>query len=80
MKTISIAMLLSILVTGSAFAQDNSAASSNGSATMQQSAQWVPPYGDAIASKTRAEVGQELVHAEQDGQLAYLDRTVYGHH
>jgi hypothetical protein len=29
---------------------------------------------------SRAEVYQELVHAEQDGQLATLNRTVYAHH
>ncbi|MGF6675455.1 DUF4148 domain-containing protein [Paraburkholderia sp. WSM4174] len=29
--------------------------------------------------KTRAQVYQELVHAEQDGQLAYLNSTIYAH-
>jgi hypothetical protein len=30
-------------------------------------------------TKTRAQVYQELVHAQQDGQLDYLNRTVYAH-
>ncbi|MFP3644006.1 DUF4148 domain-containing protein [Paraburkholderia sp. SIMBA_054] len=37
------------------------------------------PYGQPVAGKTRAQVYQELVHAEQDGQLAYLNSTVYAH-
>ena len=56
---------------------------SNGAATIAQQpqgGQWVPPYGQPIAGKTRAEVYQELVHAEQDGQLAYLNSTLYAHH
>jgi Domain of unknown function (DUF4148) len=39
--------------------------------------QWTPPYGQAVKPKTRAQVYHELIHAEQDGQLAYLDSTVY---
>jgi hypothetical protein len=45
-----------------------------------QAGQWVPPYGQPVAGKTRAQVYQELVQAEQDGQLAYLNRTIYAHH
>ncbi|WP_343666588.1 DUF4148 domain-containing protein [Paraburkholderia tropica] len=41
--------------------------------------QWVPPYGQPVKSLTRAQVYQDLVHAEQDGQLAYLDSVVYAH-
>jgi hypothetical protein len=33
----------------------------------------------ARQSLTRAQVYQDLVHAEQDGQLAYLDSVVYAH-
>jgi Domain of unknown function (DUF4148) len=40
----------------------------------------VSPDSQPLAGKTRAEVYQELVHAEQDGQLATLNRTVYAHH
>jgi multidrug efflux pump subunit AcrA (membrane-fusion protein) len=39
---------------------------------------WQP--ADSQPGKTRAEVQQELVHAQQDGELAYLNRTVYAHH
>jgi hypothetical protein len=40
---------------------------------------WVPPYGQPVAQKTRAQVYQELIQAENDGQLAYLDSVVYAH-
>ncbi|MEX3980575.1 DUF4148 domain-containing protein [Paraburkholderia sp. EG287A] len=40
---------------------------------------WVPPYGQPVHEKTRAEVYHELVQAEQDGQLAYLNSTLYAH-
>ncbi len=49
------------------------------SAAAAQPGQWVPPYGQPVAGKTRAEVYQELVQAEQDGQLDYLNSTVYAH-
>ncbi|CAB3760547.1 DUF4148 domain-containing protein [Paraburkholderia solisilvae] len=42
-----------------------------------QSGNWQP---DATSSETRAQVYQDLVHAQQDGQISYLDRTVYAHH
>jgi hypothetical protein len=45
----------------------------------QQAGTWVPPTGQAVAPKTRAEVYGELVQAEKDGQLAYLNSTVYAH-
>jgi hypothetical protein len=88
MKALKIAALLSILATGTAFAQSNPApaATPDNSTTAvamsnatQQDGTWVPPTGQAIAPKTRAEVYGELVHAEQDGQLAYLNSTVYAH-
>ncbi|ATF86151.1 MULTISPECIES: DUF4148 domain-containing protein [Burkholderia] len=41
--------------------------------------QWVAPYGQPVHEKTRAEVYQELVQAEQDGQLQYLNSTLYAH-
>jgi hypothetical protein len=40
---------------------------------------WAAPYGQATGEKTRAQVYQELVHAEKDGQLAYLNSTLYAH-
>jgi hypothetical protein len=53
-------------------------ASIEGTATSGPGA-WVPPYGQATHEKTRAEVYHELVQAEQDGQLAYLNSTLYAH-
>ena len=37
------------------------------------------PHGQSIAPKTRAQVYQELVQAEHDGQLATLNSTVFAH-
>lgn len=89
MKALKIAALLSILATGTAFAQSNPANASttadNSTATVAmsnvtpQNGTWVPPNGQAIAPKTRAEVYGELVQAEKDGQLAYLNSTLYAH-
>jgi hypothetical protein len=90
MKTLKIFALLGILATGTAFAQSNPAnatATPDNSATTvamsdaapQVSGTWVPPSGQAIAPKTRAQVYNELVEAEKDGQLAYLNSTVYAH-
>jgi hypothetical protein len=41
-----------------------------------QTQQWSPSR-NSIAPKTRAEVRQELVQAERDGQLARLNSTLY---
>jgi hypothetical protein len=41
--------------------------------------QWTPPYGQPVVEKTRAQVYHELVQAEQDGQLNYLNSTLYAH-
>jgi hypothetical protein len=86
MKLMTLAALAGVFVTGAAFAQTASAQSSapdNGPAMVAQQpqgGQWVPPYGQPIAGKTRAQVYQQLVHAEKDGQLSYLDKTLYAHH
>jgi len=45
--------------------------------TVAQAGQWVPPYGQAVQPKTRAQVYHELVQAEKDGQMAYLNSTLY---
>jgi Domain of unknown function (DUF4148) len=47
--------------------------------TVAPGAQWVPPNGQPTEQKTRAQVYQELVQAERDGQMAYLNSTVYAH-
>jgi hypothetical protein len=51
----------------------------NPSPTASQPGQWVPPYGQPQTGLTRAQVYQDLVHAEQDGQLQYLNKTLYSH-
>ena len=45
--------------------------------TAQQTAQWSPAQ-NAPKAKTRAEVRQELVRAEKDGQLAALSQLCQG--
>jgi hypothetical protein len=54
-----------------------SQAASNGVATSEN--QWVAPYSQPTMLKTRAQVYQELVEARKDGQMAYLDSTIYAH-
>lgn len=93
MKHLMIVLALAgVAVTGSAYAQStttNDAASSTApadsgtapsTATNATTGRWVPPYGQPVAQKTREQVYQELVQAEKDGQLAYLNSTVYAHH
>jgi len=84
MKTFMLAALISLAASSSAFAQTNTASSDSSfttaAATPDQAGQWVAPYGQPVAGRTRAQVYQRLVKAEQDGQLAYLDSTVYAHH
>lgn len=65
----------------SAFAQSSEPAQiNNGNGTAQvASNDAVAPYGQPTMQKTRAQVYQELVQAERDGQLAYLNSTVYAH-
>ncbi|MFT4505590.1 DUF4148 domain-containing protein [Caballeronia sp. 15711] len=80
MKTPVIALAVAgLLATGSAFAAQTAPPAQSDQTAIQAAGQWVPPYGQAVTPKTRAEVYQELVHAEQDGQLAYLDATLYSH-
>lgn len=87
MKVMHVVALFGILVAGSAFAQSNPApgnaaqvASSSATAPCASpNTNWVAPYGQPVAEKTRAQVYQELIQAEQDGQLAYLNSTVYAH-
>ncbi|AOJ17059.1 DUF4148 domain-containing protein [Burkholderia vietnamiensis] len=60
-------------------AQMSPVATKDGVPGTRAAGQWVPPYGQAMHEKTRAEVYAELVHAEQDGQIKYLDSTLYSH-
>jgi Domain of unknown function (DUF4148) len=91
MKSLTLAIaFIGVTATASAFAQSTTApaqqaaapsmqVAANGTSTFNGAGSWVPPYGQATVEKTRAQVYQELVHAEKDGQLAYLNSTVYAH-
>ncbi|WP_321949376.1 hypothetical protein [Paraburkholderia sp. J10-1] len=88
-----IAALTGVVATTSAFAQTSAPTAgtqasqaaaatqvaSNDTAPTVAPGGWVAPYGQAVHEKTRAEVYHELVQAEQDGQLAYLNSTLYAH-
>ncbi|MFC0400692.1 DUF4148 domain-containing protein [Paraburkholderia rhizosphaerae] len=49
------------------------------SSSVSQAGQWTPPYGQPVTGLTRAQVYQDLVHAEKDGQYQYLNQTLYSH-
>jgi hypothetical protein len=85
---ISIA-LIGAIATAPAFAQStpsNGQIAAGGqvvsdtTSAMPQAGQWVAPYGQPEAGETRAQVNQELVQAQQDGQLSYLNKTIYFGH
>jgi hypothetical protein len=84
MKYVMISVaLIGATVTASAFAQSNPSNDQTASPALQLASaspadQWVPPYGQPVAGKTRAQVTQELIHAEQDGQMAYLKSLYRG--
>ena len=90
MKYLMIAIaFVGATATASAFAQTNTLATQqpaastqlaqNSNAAVDQAGQWVSPEAQEQTGKTRAQVYQELVHAEQDGQLQYLNSTIYEH-
>jgi hypothetical protein len=91
MKSLMIvAALAGAVVTTSAFAQTTNPAQTtypantttvamNNTATAFEQGGWVAPDGVQTAPKTRAQVYHELEQAEQDGQLAYLNSTLYAH-
>lgn len=83
-----IAALAGVVTTTSAFAQSANTGTtaqpapatqvaSDNAASAAAPGGWVPPYGQPVAEKTRAQVYQELVEAEKNGQLAYLNSTIY---
>jgi hypothetical protein len=90
MKAVILAALIGLAASSTAFAQTTTgstnpqAGAANSSfttaSTTDQGGQWVAPYGQPVAGRTRAQVYQRLVQAEKDGQLAHLDSTVYAHH
>jgi Domain of unknown function (DUF4148) len=78
MKRLLIAVsLVAASASVSAFAQSSQPATTVAQAQSSDAGQWTPPFGQPAQQKTRAQVYQELVHAEKDGQIAYLDSTVY---
>ena len=91
MKSLSLAIaFIGATATASAFAQSTTTptqqtvassmqVAANSTAAINAAGSWVPPYGQATGEKTRAQVYRELVHAEKDGQLAYLNSTIYAH-
>jgi len=52
---------------------------SNTASAASEGGHQVEPDDQPAPGKTRAQVYRELVHAEQDGQLARLNSTVYAH-
>ena len=53
----------------------------DGAATVPQqltAGQWVPP--DETSNKARPQMYGELIEAQQDGQLAYPNKTLYAHY
>lgn len=90
MKILMIAIVfVGATATASAFAQSNppstqqpvaaTQVASNSTPSTDQAGQWVSPLAESGAPKTREQVYQELVHAEQDGQLNQLTSTIYSH-
>ena len=61
----------------SAFAQTPSPAQITNGSEQVASSDANQGVSQAPVSKTRAQVYQELVQAERDGQLAALDKTIY---
>jgi hypothetical protein len=59
--------------------QQQSQAQSQQNPTATPAPQWTAP-NTAYMGKTRAQVYGELVEAQRNGQIAYLNRTVYAHH
>lgn len=50
---------------------------SNTTSVASPAGQSVAPYDQPLAGMTRAQIYKQLVHAEKDGQLAYLYSTIY---
>lgn len=73
-SAVSLALLI-FAATSSAYAADPTPAVSNTSSAAQ-SEQSIPP-ASANLSKTREQIYQELRQAQQSGQLAELNKTVY---
>ena len=82
--------LITVLIAGSAsisvFAQTsgpvqpaNDSAQIAQTGSPAQKGEWTSPQNQPPTEKTRTQVRQELIQAERDGQLQYLDSTVFAH-
>lgn len=71
---ISTAAMIGMLATASAFAQTATSVQTAATTTVAQ--QWAA--NQSSAPKTRAQVYQELVQAQKDGQIAHLNALYYG--
>lgn len=84
MKITTIAAIALLAASGSVFAQSTPGSNADQSAGTQaapSSSLTVAQadYGQPVPGKTRAQVYHSLVQAEQDGQMAYLNKTLYAH-
>ncbi|MGY6258547.1 DUF4148 domain-containing protein [Paraburkholderia caledonica] len=78
MMSFALAALAASEMSASAFAASSAGVNANANTfDAQQAASWAPAQ-TALKSKTRAEVRQELVRAEKDGQLAALSKLYQG--
>jgi hypothetical protein len=78
MMSFALAALAASALSASAFAATSAGVNANANTfDAQQAASWAPAQ-TALKSKTRAEVRQELVRAEKDGQLAALSKLYQG--
>jgi len=78
MMSFALAALATSAMSASAFAATSAGVNANANTfDAQQAASWAPAQ-TALKSKTRAEVRQELVRAEKDGQLAALSKLYQG--
>ncbi|MFM0093881.1 DUF4148 domain-containing protein [Paraburkholderia sediminicola] len=75
MKTSMIALAFAAFATAGFAHASDAPATTAGQSGAAQTQQWKPSQSGAT-QKTRAEVRQELLQAEKDGELAYLS-TLY---
>jgi hypothetical protein len=90
MKTLPFIFALAVVaVPGWAFAQSQAPAAAQSANTQPSQtlsvaqvggAQWVSPDAPSTSGLTRADVYHDLVHAQRDGQISYLNSTLYAHH
>ncbi|WP_144109574.1 DUF4148 domain-containing protein [Paraburkholderia sp. BCC1886] len=80
MRKVSLAVLVCMVVSGSAFAQTTVGSPAPAPSPVAPDNVQITSYVQPVMQKTRAQVYHELIEAQKDGQIAYLNRTVYAHH